>query len=55
MNPHKIVFYSADVEAEKDRVESTGAKMGPVRKFGELVLCDGEDPEGHVFQLCNRP
>jgi predicted enzyme related to lactoylglutathione lyase len=54
-NPHKIVFFAANVEAAQAQAVARGAMMGQVRKFGSLVLCDGQDPEGHVFQLCNRP
>ena len=54
MNPHKIVFFAEDVEAARAAVVARGAVMGDVRRFGSLVLCDGKDPEGHVFQICNR-
>jgi predicted enzyme related to lactoylglutathione lyase len=54
MNPHKIVFFAEDVEAARGTVVARGAVMGDVRKFGPLVLCDGKDPEGHVFQISNR-
>jgi len=54
MNPHKIVFFAEDVEATRATLVARGAVMGDVRRFGELVLCDGQDPEGHVFQICNR-
>jgi predicted enzyme related to lactoylglutathione lyase len=54
MNPHKIVFYAEDVEAARAEVVAKGAMMGDVKKFESLMLCDGKDPEGHVFQLCNR-
>jgi predicted enzyme related to lactoylglutathione lyase len=53
-NPHKIVFFAEDVEASRAAIVARGAKMGEVRKFGALVLCDGQDPEGHVFQISNR-
>jgi catechol 2,3-dioxygenase-like lactoylglutathione lyase family enzyme len=52
-NPHKIVFYAEDVAAARATLIARGAKMGEVRKFGPLVLCDGADPEGHVFQISN--
>jgi predicted enzyme related to lactoylglutathione lyase len=54
MNPHKIVFFARDVEAARAAVVARGAQMGDVRKFGPLMLCDGKDPEGHVFQISNR-
>jgi predicted enzyme related to lactoylglutathione lyase len=53
MNPHKIVFYAEDVEAVRATLVARGAVMGDVRKFGLQVLCDGKDPEGHVFQISN--
>ena len=53
-NPHKICLYAEDVEAARAAVVARGAAMGDVKKFGTLVLCDGRDPEGHVFQLSNR-
>lgn len=48
MNPHKIVFFAADVEAAR------AAVVGKAYRLGELVFCDGKDPEGHVFQISNR-
>jgi len=54
MNPHKIVFFAEDVEAARAAVVARGAAMGDVHKSGSLMLCDGRDPEGHVFQISNR-
>ena len=54
-NPHKIGFQADDVAAERARLVSKGVAMGVVRQFGSLTLCDGHDPEGHVFQLSNQP
>lgn len=54
-NPHKIVFYAKDVAAVREQIVGRGAVMGKVHTFGSLVLCDGRDPEGHVFQISNRP
>lgn len=51
---HKIVFYSDDVAAIRDELTRRGIKMGKVRTLGDLVLCDGRDPEGHRFQVSNR-
>lgn len=53
MNPHKVVFFAEDVEAARAAVVARGAVMGDVRRFGTLTLCDGTDPEGHVFQISN--
>ena len=54
-NPHKIVFFADDVDAARAAVVARGATMGKVLKCGKLVLCDGRDPEGHAFQISNRP
>ena len=53
-HPHKIVFFAQDVEAARAEVVRRGASMGKVHRFGALALCDGADPEGHVFQISNR-
>ena len=55
MNPHKIVFHAQDVDAARADLVSKGANMGQIKRFGPLVMCDGQDPEGHVFQISNRP
>lgn len=54
-NPHTIVFQVPDVQAAHDKLTSNGVKLGPVQKmdFGG-TLCIGEDPEGHIFQLCDQ-
>jgi predicted enzyme related to lactoylglutathione lyase len=54
-NPHKIVFHADDVAAERAKLVARGVAMGKVNQFGPLTMCDGHDPEGHVFQLSNRP
>jgi catechol 2,3-dioxygenase-like lactoylglutathione lyase family enzyme len=54
MNPHKVVFYVEDVAAARAELMAKGAAIGDVLSFGDLMLCDGRDPEGHVFQICNR-
>jgi len=53
--PHKIVFHADDVAAAREDLMSRGANMGPVKVFGELHLCDGDDPDGNRFQFSNRP
>ena len=40
--------------AARDLLIDRGAFMGPVNVFGDLHLCDGEDPDGNRFQLSNR-
>lgn len=55
MNPHKIVFHAEDVQATRAALIARGVAMGKVHQFGALTFCDGKDPEGHVFQISNRP
>ena len=50
----KFTFHAGDVTAERERLVARGARMGEVRQFGALALCDGTDPEGNVFQISNR-
>jgi hypothetical protein len=54
MNPHKIVFSAQDIESARAAAVARGATIGDVRKIGSLMLCDGQDPEGHVVQISNR-
>ena len=50
----KIVFYSDDIAALREKLVERGAKFGKV-KIGEvLTLCDGKDPDGNPIQLSNR-
>jgi len=49
------VFHADDVAAAREDLVSRGAKMGPVKIFGDLHLCDGDDPDENRFQLSNRP
>lgn len=53
--PHKIVFHADDVAAAREDLVARGARMGPVKRFGALHLCDGSDPDENRFQLSNRP
>ena len=53
-NPHKIVFYAENVTAMRDRLVRKGVQMDEIKTFGEISLCDGQDPEGHRFQISNR-
>jgi predicted enzyme related to lactoylglutathione lyase len=54
-SPHKIVFFAKDVDAIRAAAVACGAVMGEILKSGSSVVCDGKDPEGHVFQISNRP
>lgn len=51
---HKIVFGAKDVAAARKAVLAQGAQFGAVKKFGDLHLCDGRDPEGNILQISNR-
>jgi predicted enzyme related to lactoylglutathione lyase len=52
--PIKLAFHADDPEAERARLVASGATMREVHRFGDLVFCDGVDPEGNVFQITNR-
>lgn len=51
----KIVFRCDDVAAARDELNGRGARFGKVKVAGNLLLCDGKDPEGNALQLSNRP
>lgn len=51
---HKISFHCENVAAERQRLLDLGVPMGEHLRFGSLELCDGPDPDGNRFQLCNR-
>ena len=53
-HPHKVTFYAEDVPAMRDELIRRGDEMGSINTFGDLMLCDGSDPEGHRFQISNR-
>ncbi len=52
--PMKFAFHADDVDATARQLRERGAAMRDVRRFGTVVLCDGVDPEGNLFQLSNR-
>jgi hypothetical protein len=51
----KLVFGSTDVKKTREELIRRGVSLGPVKDFGDLVLCDGHDPDGNPIQLSNRP
>lgn len=51
---HKLVFYASNVTKARAALLRKKVKMGPVKKFGTLELCDGVDPDGNKLQVCNR-
>jgi catechol 2,3-dioxygenase-like lactoylglutathione lyase family enzyme len=50
----KLAFHADDVDAARRALIEAGASMREVRRFGDVVLCDGIDPEGNVFQITTR-
>lgn len=38
----------------REELIAKGVKMYEPMIFGDLVLCDGDDPEGNPFQISNR-
>ena len=50
----KIVFLTTDPDAAMNELEAHGVR--PLRRMtsGKLILRDGLDPEGNVFQISNR-
>jgi catechol 2,3-dioxygenase-like lactoylglutathione lyase family enzyme len=52
--PIKLAFHADDPAVERDRLIALGVSMRDVCRFGDVVFCDGLDPEGNVFQLTNR-
>lgn len=50
----KLVFdVQEDIHAWRERLTSNGVAMRDIRTFEgyDYWICDGEDPEGNVFQL----
>ena len=50
----KLAFGSKDVKRTREGLILRGARMGKLKDFGELVLCDGKDPDDNLFQISNR-
>jgi len=53
-DPHKLAFFAEDVVAVRSALVAAGVRMDGVLRYGDLVLCHGHDPEGHIFQITNR-
>lgn len=50
----KLVFYIiSNLESFRQRLVDRGVAMGDVKSFEGIhsLFCDGEDPEGNVFQI----
>jgi predicted enzyme related to lactoylglutathione lyase len=52
--PPKLVFFSKDVAAARERLVKRGARLGKVKSKNGLDLCEGKDPDGNPFQISNR-
>jgi predicted enzyme related to lactoylglutathione lyase len=52
--PIKLAFHSDDIDATRAHLEASGASIGDVRRFRDVGVCDGVDPEGNVFQITTR-
>ena len=50
----KLVFGFKDVKKTRDAMIRSGVKWGKLKDFGDLVFCDGRDPDGNRIQLSNR-
>jgi catechol 2,3-dioxygenase-like lactoylglutathione lyase family enzyme len=50
----KPCFHAEDVEAARAALIARGTTMRELRRFGDVVYCDGLDPDGNVFQITSR-
>jgi catechol 2,3-dioxygenase-like lactoylglutathione lyase family enzyme len=53
-NPHKIVFYTKNVKAERARLLKSGINMEKLWQYEGIEFCDGKDCENHPFQISSR-
>ena len=51
--PVKIMYLTEDVAATRETLIARGAQMGALQNYPPLVYCDGQDPEGNIFQVTN--
>ena len=54
MKAPKLVFFAEDVDAERNRLVTRGAKFMPVVTTGDVSTADGRDPDGNPIGLSNR-
>ena len=52
--PVKVCFRASDPKAVREELLAKGVQMFESSGFGDLVLCDGTDPEGNMIQFSNR-
>ncbi|HLY75894.1 MAG TPA: hypothetical protein VKU80_17375 [Planctomycetota bacterium] len=50
----KLSFGSPDVKRTRQELLLRGARVGRLNEFGDLVLCDGEDPERNRFLISSH-
>lgn len=50
----KPCFHADDVEAARTRLVAAGATMRDLHRWGDVVFCDGLDPDGNIFQITSR-
>jgi catechol-2,3-dioxygenase len=56
-NNTKVVFeIDEDIHSARERLVNQNVSLGEIKTFEnyDFWLCDGEDPEGNVFQLKQR-
>ena len=51
--PVKIMYVIEDVASMRESLLARGVQMGELQNFTPLVYCDGQDPEGNIFQITN--
>jgi predicted enzyme related to lactoylglutathione lyase len=56
-NAKLVLTVDRDLEGLRRELTAKGVAMRPIKSFPPLTgrLCDGEDPEGNVFQLAETP
>jgi catechol-2,3-dioxygenase len=50
----KLAFHSDDVARTRTALLGKSVRMNELVHFGTVVLCDGVDPEGNIFQITSR-
>ena len=51
----KLVFaISEDLVLFREKLIERSVLMKDIKSFSGMLLCDGEDPEGNVFQIVNK-
>jgi len=51
--PVKIMYVTEDVSSMRETLTARGVPMGAVQSSPPLMYCDGQDPEGNIFQITN--